>query len=574
MRFRSTSWLHMPALSLDASFDALSQFFIVESEATLCPVLDSDRRPIGCISLQSFQRLISTPYGYSLNQKKGVLGLMDPDPFVARLSDDAARVFHSVEDKSRLLRDGLILVHDDGTYAGCLNALGVFHALNSIHTKMLRDLEAEISERERAERKVRRLADTDSLTSILNRRAFIREMEHLVAARQPFACAFIDLDRFKPLNDRYGHSVGDLVLKTIAERLAELPDCGNACRLGGDEFAFVLQHAQPEGVLDIVEQVHVTITAPVKTDIGDVSVGASIGVASFPNDASDTATLMHAADKSMIRSKSEGGGVAWFDRALDLMNLDAEAFDNAVIAAIRANAFKPAVQPILDIGTRTIRGYEVLARWPGSGFARDPSPMQFIPMIERLGLMDGFFWSLVNQALRWIPQDNSFLSFNVSPSQLNSVDFAKRLQQTLQRHDVPPERVELEVTEHVLFRNIDVSKKVLQEVVRQGTSLALDDFGTGYSALSLLEELPFNKIKLDKSLLGKSADEQVLPKVLTGSMKMCHELGLTSCVEGVETSSQLKQLMAAGCDLAQGYLIGKAVLCEEFSGSEFLSRAS
>ena len=574
MRFRSTSWLHLPALPLSASFDELSQFFMLEPEATLCAVLDYERRPIGYISLQTFQRLISTPYGYSLNQKKGVLGVMDHEPFIARLSDNAAAVFHAVADKSRLLRDGLILVHDDGTYAGCLNALGVFNALNHIHTTMLQNLEAQIQERERAERQIRLLADTDSLTRILNRRAFIREVEHLATGNAPFACAFIDLDRFKPLNDRYGHSVGDLVLKTVAQRLSDLRDCTHACRLGGDEFAFVVQHAGPDEALDVAERVHGAITGSVKTDIGDVSVGASIGIACFPQDASDTATLMHAADKAMIRSKSDGGGVAHFDRGLDLMHLDAEAFDNAVIAAIRANAFKPAVQPILDLRTRSISGYEVLARWPGSGFAKDPSPVQFIPIIERLGLMDSFFWSLVNQALRWKPQGDTFLSFNVSPSQLNSLEFVKRFHHTLQRHGVSPERVELEVTEHVLFRNIDASKKVLMEVVRHGTSLALDDFGTGYSALSLLEELPFNKIKLDKSLLGKSADLEKLPRVLTGSLKMCQELGLTSCVEGVETPCQLRQLVEAGCDLGQGYLIGKAVLCQDISGSEFLPLAS
>ena len=564
----------MPALPLAASFDELSQFFMARQEATLCAILDYDRRPIGSVSLQDFQRLISTPYGYSLNQKKGVLGVMKPEPFMTRLSDDTADVFNAVSDKSRLLRDGLILVHDDGTYAGCLNALGVFHALNDIHTTMLQELEAEIRERERAERKIRQLADTDSLTLILNRRAFIREMEHLVAANRPFACAFVDLDRFKPLNDRYGHSVGDLVLKTIASRLADCTDCLNACRLGGDEFAFVVEHIGTDEALDFVERMHEHITAPVKTDIGDVSVGASIGVATFPHDASDTATLMHAADKAMIRSKFDGGGVSVFDRALDLVNLDAEAFEKAVIDAIRTNAFKPAVQPILDLRTRRVAGYEVLARWPDSGFAKDPSPVQFIPTIERLGLMDSFFWSLVNQALRWKPQAHTFLSFNVSPSQLNSLEFVKRFHHTLQRHGVSPERVELEVTEHVLFRNIDASKKVLAEVVNHGTSLALDDFGTGYSALSLLEELPFNKIKLDKSLLGRSADEKVLPKVLTGSLKMCQELGLTSCVEGVETPSQLRQLVSAGSDLAQGYLIGKAVLCQEFTGSEYLSLAS
>lgn len=564
--------MHFSPLYVSDSFDAVSAFFVSNPEATLCPIVDRTGKPVGFVSLQAFQRLISNPFGYALNQKKGVAGIMDRNPLVMALSEDAATVFGSIRDKSDLLTNGLILIHEDGVYAGCLNALGVFHALTEIHASMLTDLQAEIEERERAERKIRQLADTDPLTQILNRRAFVREVQSLVEQGAPFMCALVDLDRFKPLNDRYGHAIGDRVLKVLASRLSEMEGCQFACRLGGDEFAFVLG-GDGAPALDMAAHAQSALLSPIETELGLVSVGASIGLAAFPQDAADETSLMYAADKAMIRIKSEGGGIAAFDRRQDMSDMGAEEFDKTIIGAVKDNRFQPAVQPILDLRTHMIAGYEVLARWPDSGFSRQPSPKQFMPAVERLGLIDSFFWSMLNQALRWLPDGTSFLSFNVSPSQLTSHEFADNFLNALRRHGIPPERIELEITENVLFRNIDTSKQVLGKIVGAGVSLALDDFGTGYSSLSLLEELPFNKVKLDKSLLGKKSDSGVLPKVLTGSLKMCREMNLISCAEGVETSWQLEQLATRNCDLIQGYLIGRAVLCKEMTAPDLNVRA-
>lgn len=558
-------------MSVDDGFDALSAFFVSNPDATLCPIVDHRGHPSGFVSLQAFQRVISNPYGYALNQKKGLGAILDRNPLVMELSDDAATVFSSIRDKSDLLTNGVILVHEDGVYAGCLNALGVFHALTDIHANMLTDLKAEIEERERAEQTVRQLADTDPLTLILNRRAFIREVEELIRAHQPFTCALVDLDRFKPLNDRYGHGVGDHVLKELARRLLDAEGCDLACRLGGDEFAFVIREGDAS---DFAARAQSAIVSPVETDLGLVSVGASIGLARYPADAADEVNLMYAADKAMIRAKADGGGIALFDRRLDLSDMDAQEFDKTIISAVKDNRFQPAVQPILDLRTHSVAGYEVLARWPDSGLKRQPSPKQFMPPVERLGLIDSFFWSMLNQALRWLPEGRSFLSFNVSPSQLTSLEFSDLFLNALRRHKAEPGRIELEITENVLFRNIDISKQVLGKIVDAGVSLALDDFGTGYSSLSLLEELPFKKVKLDKSLLGKKSDSGVLPKVLTGSLKMCREMNLVSCAEGVETSWQLEQLAARKCDLVQGFLIGRAVLCRDMTAPSAVSRVS
>lgn len=182
MRFRTTAWKYVSGLPREASFDDLARFFAAEPDATLCPVLDHAHRPVGYIPLQLFQRLISSPYGHALNYKKTVADLMRPDPFIARLSDDPASVFLGVQDTSDLLTHGLILIHEDGTYFGCLNALGVFHAMSSIHANMLKDLESQIEEREQHILTERRLSEEpktlEELSEVYNvSRERIRQIE-------------------------------------------------------------------------------------------------------------------------------------------------------------------------------------------------------------------------------------------------------------------------------------------------------------------------------------------------------------------------------------------------------------
>ncbi|MEO1662459.1 MAG: EAL domain-containing protein [Pseudomonadota bacterium] len=562
MLFKETDWDSYPSLPMSARWLDLVTFFQADQATTFCAITDADQFPIGLITLQKYQQLIASPFGHALNQRKGVLELMDQDFLSARLSDNAETAFAGLTDTAQLLNSGLVLLDDDGKYAGGLNAKSVFKCLNQIHANVLASLQAQIVERQEIEQQIRNLADTDPLTEILNRRAFVREIDALVAKDQKFVCAFIDLDRFKPLNDRYGHAVGDQVLTEISARLQRLPMCSLSARLGGDEFAFVVFFDTTTSAIETIEQIHNVITDAVATDVGDVAVGASIGIAAFPADASDKTKLMHAADKAMMRCKANGGGVCPFDRKRDHFGLDVEAFELSVGNAVRQNLFRPALQPIIELKTGQIVGYEVLARWPNSGFAADPSPVQFIPVIERLGMMDHFFVSLLRQALTGRAADNIFFAFNVSPSQLSHSRFANILLSELDALGVPGNMIELEVTEHVLFRNIDRSKDVLQRLTARGVKLSLDDFGTGYSALSLLGELPFSKVKLDKSLLGQDTDNTGLPKVLTASLHLCKELDLVTCTEGIETARQAELLAAQSCDQVQGYYFGRPALIE------------
>lgn len=575
MLLQDADWIKYPTLSMSAVWNDIVEYFRENRDTTFCTILDADHYPIGIISLQHYQQLVGSPYGHALNHRKTALELMQ-DEFVSAVIDSRAEeVFAEIVDTAQLLNSGLVLTDRSGRYLGGLNARAVFTCLNQIHANVLASLQAQIAEREEIERQVRNLADTDSLTSILNRRAFVREVSNLIGAEKHFVCAFIDLDRFKPLNDRYGHAVGDHVLIAIAQRLQSNPHCHLAARLGGDEFAFVVFCDSTIGARDLIEEIHDQITDAVKTDFGDVSVGGSIGAAAFPADAQDQMKLLHSADKAMMRCKSMGGGVCFFDRARDNFGLDAEALELAISNAVRKDLFKPAIQPIVDLKTRRVIGHEVLARWPDSGFTVDPSPIQFIPVIERTGMMDRFFVSLFRQAIPVLQAGGGFLAFNVSPSQLSSPRFSSILLSELGDLGVSGERIELEVTEHVLFRNIDRARETLKKLCDQGVSLALDDFGTGYSALSLLDELPFSKVKLDKSLLGKGDSDTEIPKVLSASLQMCKELGLTTCTEGIEEHHQVELLAAHGCDLGQGFYFGRPELSvskqSKFSSDDHLS---
>ena len=560
MQFRDTNWVEYPALPMSAVWRNVVEYFQTEKQSTFCPILDADRYPIGLISLQQYQHLISSPIGRAINPDKSVMELMHGDFVSALLSETPEHTFARMTDTAHLLNSGLLLTDEDGHYVGGLNARDVFACLNQVHARVLASLQAQIAEREEIERQVRTLSDSDPLTALLNRRAFVREVTKLAQDKREFVCAVVDLDRFKPLNDRYGHSIGDRVLVEIASRLQSNAICCLPARLGGDEFAFVAFFHSSEKALPFVEEIHDAITGSISTLAGEVAVGASIGLATFPNDGDTQGKLLHAADKAMMRGKASGGGVRRFDRKLDQFGMDSEGFDVAVARAVRRKQFKPALQPIIDLASGAVVGHEVLARWPESGFEVDPPPIQFIPVIERLGMMDHFFISLLQQAATLKVSAPHVLAFNVSPSQLSNTRFSNVLLSELNNLHLAGDRLELEVTEHLLFRNIERSREVLSQLCANGVSLALDDFGTGYSALSLLEELPFSKVKLDKSLLNKGGTQTTLPKELSASIQMCNALGLTSCTEGVEHAFQADLLKAHGCDQAQGYFFGRPAL--------------
>ena len=402
-------------------------------------------------------------------------------------------------------------------------------------------------------RETERLAAEDPLTGLKNRRAFMDGIERQWSEQAPFVIAFIDLDRFKPLNDEYGHAVGDRVLKVIGQRLLACDQLSIAARFGGDEFAIMVAPGSDAcAAEDIIRQVHKLITAEIDVEIGKVTVGASIGFAIAYKDAASISELLHSADTAMMRCKANGLQVTRFDPGLDTASLTSTALEGLFRKALSNGQIKAALQPIVRQGDARVVGHELLTRWQGSGLARDPQPGEFIAIAEKLGLLDELLRVTLDQAIPAVIERSGFLAINVSPSQLSSSTFTDIVTESLDRFGFAANRLEIEVTENVAFRNIEDNIRVLNTLRNLGCRIVLDDFGAGYSSLSLLDKLPLDKIKLDKSLQSTAVENGVLG----ATIRLVRDLGFQCCVEGIETEEAAAFASAQNCDQMQGYWFG------------------
>jgi diguanylate cyclase (GGDEF)-like protein len=408
-----------------------------------------------------------------------------------------------------------------------------------------------------------RLAAEDPLTGLQNRRSFVELVAAEKSTGRPLTLVFIDLDRFKPLNDQYGHAVGDKVLTEIGRRLNEQPDILGAARLGGDEFAALFSAPAEADAADLqMLALHNSLTAPIQSVSGDVSVGASIGWVRAEGENTSVSDVLHSADVAMRRAKVEHLGVVEFDPVTDQAALASSAIEIALRHALAKGKIRPALQPIVSASNGDIVTMELLARWPGSGFLRDPAPQDFIPIAERLGLLNDMLWSTLHQALPALAGTSWSLAINVSPSQLTSRNFLRKLSGIIALHGSPPERIELEITEEVAFRNMMENCAVLEQARLQGFIVVLDDFGAGYSSLAMLDKLPLDKIKLDRAFVGELRDRAITQKILKATISLSRDLGISCTVEGIECAETASLVASFGCDQMQGYWIGMPELVE------------
>lgn len=563
MLISDTLIIHADPLSRHAKGEDVISFFGTNPKASLCPIVDEDHRLVGSISRVKFQNRIGKPFGRALIERKPVMDLVDAKSRSVSRQTRLETVFQGLGfEDAHHLQDGFVVVSPDSSYHGLVSGITVLAALNELTSGLVASLKREVEDRKEAERRVRKLAETDPLTGLRNRRAFLRCVDDRIAEETPFACVFVDLDRFKAVNDQYGHAVGDAVLIDTANRLENTNRHYGTARLGGDEFAVLLPLSDESPIETRLEQLFATIISPVDCGEVQVTVGASIGWASYPRQADRPAKLLHAADKAMLRIKARGGGIVQFDPTLDFADLDQSSLETRLREAVFADGLKPAVQPVLDLKSRNIVGHEVLARWPNSGIEPEPSPSAFIPVAERTALIDPLFWSLALQVIEEANSLPGFLALNVSPSQLNSTSFASRMASTIKDYGIQGNRLELEITENVLVRNGDEAVRTLNQLRDLGVRICLDDFGTGYASLSMLTQLPLDKVKIDSSFVleGLETDINSSAQILEATIALCHRLGFQSCAEGVESESVLRKLEAMGCDLAQGFHIGRPAL--------------
>ena len=416
-------------------------------------------------------------------------------------------------------------------------------------------------------RALRHEADTDHLTGLANRRAFLRRLDAALrrAARdeRPVALLMIDLDHFKELNDAVGHHAGDLLLQQFGPRLrAAAGGADTIARLGGDEFAVILAGRDgPETALGVASRIGAALAEPFSLDGLSVHVGASVGVAVFPEHAADAGELLQRADVAMYQAKQARTGHALYDPSRDLHSRDLLALAGELRRALAEDEFVVFYQPKADLVTGRIEAVEALVRWhhPDRGLL---APGQFMGIVDQSGLDRPLTLYVLDAALAqaadWARASRDLrVAVNVTASDLMEARFPEQVRAALARHGVPAQRLQLEITEDTFMTDPDRVLDVLARLSECGVGLSLDDYGTGLSSLAYLKRLPISELKIDRGfVMGMTAGSDDAT-IVRSTIQLAHSLGLTVTAEGVETDAAWAELRAMGCELAQGYLLSR-----------------
>ncbi|MDF1776259.1 MAG: EAL domain-containing protein [Rhizobiaceae bacterium] len=433
-------------------------------------------------------------------------------------------------------------------------------------------------ERKAMECRLVELAETDSLTGLLNRRAFLANVEvaRLQAAEglSESAILLIDLDRFKDINDLFGHQTGDEVLVAIADAIKTvLSENDSAARIGGDEFAVLLRNvATEEAAFRRTDEILAALKAICMLNDGRFGVHFSVGVSLISYGETETSTLISRADHALYKSKqTKDTAVVLYDAQMDASFNEKQVLKQKMAADIQQNRFYLDFQPIVDAGNHSIVAAEGLARWRGEDGAL-VGPVTFIPIAEESGMIATLGGRLFEDlcaciSKRFSDQKNVVIpiSINVSPIQARDPGFAVRFINTIERHAIPPQYINIELTESSFVHSIDVVQTNLEMIRHYGVGVQIDDFGTGYSSLSLLKDLPFDAVKIDRSFVqdvGKVVWADAIVKAL---VDMGENLGFRTIAEGIETEEQALALRDLGVTCLQGYYFSRPISREAFA---------
>lgn len=441
-----------------------------------------------------------------------------------------------------------------------------------VSVRRMRAQEAEVRRRTAAEERARELAFQDPLTGLPNRRQFDDTLAAALTsppgADRTHALLLIDLNGFKSVNDVYGHPAGDIVLREVSLRFeAIVRETGDhVARLGGDEFGIIATQLRgAENATGIALRVLDALAAPIISGDNEHTVGAGIGIALFPRDGNSPEEVMRRADIALYRAKATGGSdFCFFEPSMDTQIKERAFIESELRKAIANQTIAPFYQPTIDLATGAIRGFEALARWhhPILG---DVPPSRFIPIAEDCGLIRELGDQLLTVACRdarsWPEQ--VILSFNVSPVQIRHPSFGLRVLHILAETGLQPQRLELEITENTLVRDLKAAEEALGSLRDAGVRIALDDFGTGYSSLYHLRRFKFDRIKIDRSFIDTMNREGESAAIVKALLGLGHGLGVQVTAEGIESPEQTNALVGEGCDQGQGFLFSAAVPASE-----------
>ncbi len=452
------------------------------------------------------------------------------------------------------------------------NALLLNIALIIFGWRRYRELTREIDERRRAEARAQVLASTDPLTQCLNRRSMFEATEEIrdrAALRgEAVAYCMIDLDNFKQINDMHGHVIGDAVLVMLCDRIRGLlPREARLARLGGDEFAFVVSFpvGHPERVDDLTIRLFEAFGEPLRLPEVTIDITLSVGIAADHEpdgtigEVVDAASLMHRADMALYQAKKQGRNrYFWFEPSMESELRFRHQLETGLRRGLSRGEFVPYYEQQIDVETGDLVGFEMLARWRSPQFGLI-SPDIFVPVAEEIGLISELSERLMEKAFadarEW--DDALTLSINISPVQLRDPWFAQRLLKMLVAANFPARRLEIEITESCLHENIGLVRSMITSLRNQGVQIALDDFGTGYSSLEQLRNLPFDRLKIDRSFISELREPANRTRLVDAIITLGRGLDLPLTAEGVEDEDILKALKSMGRLKAQGYLYGQ-----------------
>jgi diguanylate cyclase (GGDEF)-like protein len=427
----------------------------------------------------------------------------------------------------------------------------------------------DLTERLDAQKRIEALAYTDQLTGLPNRLLLAQRVAVALRAAQrsgaSFAIMFIDLDRFKNINDSMGHAVGDRALIEAASRIRKtLREVDTLCRVGGDEFIAYLQEADALGAEIVARRVLATLGQTFVLDAVNFSLGCSIGVAMYPSDGRTLDTLIQCADTAMFRVKERGrGDFRFYQPQMNVDLLSRVKLDHAMRRAMEQGLFRLHYQPQISVHDGCLLGVEALVRWTDAELG-NVSPVTFIPLAEESGFIitigNWVMAEAVRQALVWEQSGRPVVvSVNVSALQFQQADFVERVVKVVGEAGLPPGLLELELTESILIKDVEETFARLHALAALGVSLAIDDFGTGYSSLAYLKRFPISKLKIDRTFVTGLPDDEGDRAIVSATIAMARALKLSVVAEGVETASQRDYLDSLHCTAFQGYLCSPAL---------------